>query len=131
MGCRPTPEGYNDAGREHFEANRHLVLENNVPKRCKQAVVRIQVRNSNLQGVNDTWNVTEDRKEDVDQEIGTASALKEHTKRWEDDGKNDLADVAGASQYRPSQNTSRKAVLPRLSGHPVRMDLPSSESHCE
>jgi hypothetical protein len=33
-------------------------------------------------------------QEDVDQEVSTTSALKEDTKRWEDDGENDLADIA-------------------------------------
>jgi hypothetical protein len=44
--------------------------------------------------VNDTGNVTEDGEEDVDQEIRAATALEEDTERWEDDGKDDLADVA-------------------------------------
>lgn len=30
----------------------------------------------------------------VDEEIGTASSLKEYTHGWENDGKNDLADIA-------------------------------------
>jgi len=44
--------------------------------------------------VDDTGNVTKDGKEDVDQEVCAAATLKEHTKRREDDGKNDLDDVA-------------------------------------
>jgi hypothetical protein len=45
--------------------------------------------------VNDTGNETQDCQEDVDEEIGTASALEEYTKRWQDDGEDDLADIAG------------------------------------
>lgn len=44
--------------------------------------------------MDDTGNVTKDGKEDVDQEICAAATLKEHTKRREDDGKNNLDDVA-------------------------------------
>lgn len=49
----------------------------------------------NLQSVDDTGNVTQNGQEDVDEEIGIATALKEDTERREDDGKDDLADVAG------------------------------------
>ena len=47
-----------------------------------------------VQGVDDTWDVTEDGQQDVDEEVGAAATLKEDTERWEDDGENDLADVA-------------------------------------
>ena len=40
-------------------------------------------------------NVTEDGQQDVDEEISVASALEEDTQRRQDDGKEDLADVAG------------------------------------
>ncbi|RDW82187.1 hypothetical protein BP6252_03299 [Coleophoma cylindrospora] len=48
----------------------------------------------NVQGVDDSRNVTQDGQQNVDQEISSASALEEDTKRWEDDGKNDLANIA-------------------------------------
>lgn len=51
-------------------------------------------RHENLQRVNDAGNVSKNRQQDVDQEIRTASTLEEDTKRWQDDGKNDLEDVA-------------------------------------
>lgn len=44
--------------------------------------------------MNDTWDVTQDREEDVDEKIRIAAALKEDTQRWEEDGENDLANVA-------------------------------------
>ncbi len=44
--------------------------------------------------MDDTRDVAQDRQEDVDEEIGIATALEEYTKRWEDDGENDLADIA-------------------------------------
>lgn len=47
-----------------------------------------------LQGVNDTGNVTKNCQQDVDQQVSPASALEEDTKRWEEDSKNDLADIA-------------------------------------
>jgi len=51
--------------------------------------------NQNVQSVDDTRDVAEDRKQDVDEEVGIATSLEEDTKRREDDGKDDLADVAG------------------------------------
>ncbi len=47
-----------------------------------------------VQSVDDTWDVTQDGQQDVDKEVGVAASLKEDTKRWQDDGKNDLADIA-------------------------------------
>lgn len=44
--------------------------------------------------MNDAGNVTKDGQQNVDEEIGTATTLKEDTKRREDDGKDDLADIA-------------------------------------
>lgn len=40
-------------------------------------------------------NVTQDGQQDVDEEVGVASALEEDTQRRQDDGEKDLADVAG------------------------------------
>ena len=48
----------------------------------------------NVQGVDDTGDVTQDGKQDVDEEVGTASALEEDTDRRQDDGEDDLDDVA-------------------------------------
>jgi len=44
--------------------------------------------------MHDPWKVSQDGEENVDQEIRTTTSLKEDTKRGEDDGNNDLADVA-------------------------------------
>lgn len=44
--------------------------------------------------MDDAGNVAEDGEEDVDQDVSTASALEEDTKRWEDNSEDDLADVA-------------------------------------
>ena len=49
---------------------------------------------SDLQSVDDTRDVAQDRQEDVDEEIGIATAFEEDTKRWENDGEDDLADIA-------------------------------------
>ena len=49
--------------------------------------------------MNDTGNVTQNRQENVDQEISTTSALEEDTERRKDDSKNDLFDEC---QYGPS-----------------------------
>lgn len=44
--------------------------------------------------MNDAGDVSKDCQQYVDQEIRTASTLEEDTKRWQDDGENDLEDVA-------------------------------------
>ena len=41
--------------------------------------------------------LTQDGQQDVDEQVATASSLKEDTERWEDDGDDDLADVAAAN----------------------------------
>jgi len=57
-------------------------------------MVHCLILEDDVQGVNDAGNVTKDCQQDVDEEVSTTSALEEDTKRWEDDGENDLADVA-------------------------------------
>lgn len=52
-------------------------------------------RRTNVQSMNDTRNITQDRQQDVDEEVGIAASLEEHSEGREDDGKNDLANVAG------------------------------------
>jgi hypothetical protein len=44
--------------------------------------------------VDDAGDVAKDGQQDVYQKICTATTLEEDTERWEDDGKDDLADVA-------------------------------------
>lgn len=44
--------------------------------------------------MDDAGNVTQDGEEDVDAEVGTTAALEEDTNGREEDGKEDLADVA-------------------------------------
>ena len=50
---------------------------------------------SHVQGVDDAWNVTQDREEDVDQQVGATATFEEHSKRWEEDGEDDLDDITG------------------------------------
>ena len=47
-----------------------------------------------VQSVDDAWNVTQNRQEDVDEKVSAAATLKEYTKWWEQDGEDDLDDVA-------------------------------------
>jgi hypothetical protein len=49
--------------------------------------------------VNDTRNITKNCQQDVDEEISTTSSLKEDTERWENDSKNDLANIAGGERH--------------------------------
>lgn len=41
-----------------------------------------------------TWNETQDGEEDVDEQVGAAATLEEDTERRQDDGQEDLDDVA-------------------------------------
>jgi len=54
---------------------------------------------NNIEGVDNAGDVTKDGEEDVDKKIGAASTLKEDSKRREDDGKDDLADVACCERH--------------------------------
>ncbi|RDW86807.1 uncharacterized protein DSM5745_03449 [Aspergillus mulundensis] len=47
----------------------------------------------NVHGVDDTRDPTQDRQTDVDEEVSTASALKKDSKRRQDEGKDELANV--------------------------------------
>lgn len=48
-----------------------------------------------LQSMDDTRNVTEDGQEDVDEEVSSATTLEEDSDGWDEDGEDDLDDVAG------------------------------------
>jgi len=52
-----------------------------------------------VEGMDNAGNVTKDGEQDVDQEIGTAATLEEDTKRWENDGQDDLANVARGESH--------------------------------
>jgi len=52
-----------------------------------------------VQGVDDSRNVTQDCQQDVDQKVSAATTLKEDTERWEEDGEDDLADVASSERH--------------------------------
>ena len=52
-----------------------------------------------VQGVDDTGQVGQAGQEDVDEEVGAAAALEEDTQRRQEDGKQDLADVAGGERH--------------------------------
>jgi hypothetical protein len=58
--------------------------------------------------VDDTRDITQNRQQDVDEEIGIATSLEEDTKGWEDDGKDDLADVAVVGPCVSKRRCARK-----------------------
>lgn len=49
---------------------------------------------NDIEGMDDSWNVSEDCQEDVDKEINTASSLEEHTNRWQEDREDDLDNIS-------------------------------------
>ena len=55
-------------------------------------MVKVRAKND-VQGVDDTRNVTQDGQQDVDAQVGAAATLEEDTKRRQKDGEDDLADV--------------------------------------
>lgn len=57
--------------------------------------------------MNDTGNITKYSEEDIDQEVGVTASFEEDTKRWNEDGKDDLADVT-TSETQSAQISSCK-----------------------
>jgi len=49
--------------------------------------------------MDDSWNVTEDGQQDVDQQVGTATTLEEDTEWWEDDRQDDLEDIRAGERH--------------------------------
>lgn len=66
--------------------------------------------------MDDTGDVTQDGQQDVDEEVGIATALKEDTERGQDDGEDDLDDVAAvmsvSSALRHGAGGGGSAYLP-------------------
>ena len=58
--------------------------------------------------MNDTRNVTKNRQQDVNEEIDVAATLQEDTKGWQDDGEDDLDDVAAEKSISKSSNDQRR-----------------------
>ena len=49
--------------------------------------------------MDDTRDVTQDGQQDVDEEVTMASALQEDTDGRQEDGKDDLANIAGGERH--------------------------------
>lgn len=69
--------------------------------------------------------VPKNGQQDVDQEIGTTTTLEEDTHWWEDDGKNDLADIAEdllakKLDHKPTMTSSEQSLLATSSNKLVR-----------
>lgn len=89
----------------------------------------VTARDRHVQRVDDTRDVTQNGQQNVDEEVGTKASLEEDAERRENDGKNDLADVArmpvSASSSRLPR--SRRAV----SADPTEKDSRCGERHFE
>ena len=68
----------------------------------------------------DTWNVTQYCQEDVDEEVGIATALEEDTKGRKNDGEDDLANIA----------TIRASLVMILVYKPTGIKVESEEKCC-
>lgn len=65
--------------------------------------------------MDDARNVPQTRQDDVDDEVGAAATLKEDSERWQEDGEEDLDDVAAAFSLAMTPRASRRrraAYLP-------------------
>lgn len=51
-------------------------------------------RELDVQCVDDTGDITQDREQDVDEQVRAAATFEEDTERWQDDGEDDFDDVA-------------------------------------
>jgi hypothetical protein len=57
------------------------------------------VLEDDVEGVYDSGDITEDCQEDVDAKVGSTAALEEDSEGWEDDGNDNLADVASGEGH--------------------------------
>lgn len=88
--------------------------------------------------MDDAGNVTENGQEQVDEEVGAAATLEEDSERWEEDGEDDLDDVA-VRLLLALRITSRRSLVVAVAiafgsrAHPTRElavgSLPSGERH--
>jgi len=80
-----------------------------------------------VQGVDDAGDETQDGQGNVDEQVGAAAALEEDSQRGQDDGEDDLADVAGSGQSRCSSSLRNLAAASQLATRLVtRLVGPSS-----
>jgi len=49
--------------------------------------------------VDDAGNITQNRKQNVDQQVRAAATFEKDTKRWQNDGEDDLYDVAAGESH--------------------------------
>jgi len=84
--CQQAVPSKGSAGSSGRLAHRAETPGNAPAKRSERA--------KHIQSVDDTRQVTQDGQQDVDEQVRTASPLQEDTQRRQDDGKDDLADVA-------------------------------------
>lgn len=56
--------------------------------------------------MDDTREVTQNRQEDIDQEVAAAATLEEYAERRQNDGNDDLADVAEAQKLASRSRSS-------------------------
>jgi len=57
------------------------------------------VLEDNVERMDDSRDVSEDGQQDVDEEVGIASTFKEDTQWWDEDGEDDLDDIASGERH--------------------------------
>jgi hypothetical protein len=80
--------------------------------------------------MDDTWDVTEDGEQDIDEQVAAATALEEDADGWQEDGDDDFADVT-KMQALSVRVRHESGTAGMLTGTPTieQLDLRSSERH--
>lgn len=65
-----------------------------VTRRDGSSRARMRMVSDNVQSMDNTRDVTQNGQTNVNEQVGTTSPLQENTQRRQDDGEDDLADVA-------------------------------------
>ena len=63
-----------------------------------QSIISLKLEND-VNGVDNTRNVPQNRQQDVDEEISIAAALEEHAQGRQEDGEDELDDVASGEGH--------------------------------
>ncbi|KZT67690.1 hypothetical protein DAEQUDRAFT_728687 [Daedalea quercina L-15889] len=60
---------------------------------------RSSIFQDDIECMNDTWDVTQARQNDIDEQVGAATSLEEDANWRKDDSKKDLADVRAGERH--------------------------------
>lgn len=76
-----------------------VLISDGLTSQVQRSIQRALMFEYNVDGVDDTRDPTQDRQTDVDEEISTASSLKEDSKRRKNEGEDELANIRGSERH--------------------------------